>query len=109
MTEQTGKLKKIEDIDFDNVKITNTAGPPHPYLTREETNDCLETIGFSFVNPELLSDNQITKLKFAALEQLIAGAIAEWVAIQLDDPGYADTWEKVEAELRDWTKDWLVG
>jgi hypothetical protein len=86
---------------------TNRFQPPHPYLTREETEQQLLILDFDD-NPERRNSPEQRK-KMAALQKLIAGAIAEWADVEPGELTEEDaTWSDVEAELREFTHRWLV-
>jgi hypothetical protein len=76
-----------------------------PYLTREEANERLRTLGFHFQGPDqvLLGDTPEQRTKMVALEELLAGAIADWAEPE-PEPG-----DDLVAELQEWTEEWLVG
>lgn len=78
--------------------------PPKPYLSPEEVNDKLGILGFAIDNAlDFPPGYQMEKLK--ALEELIAGAIAEWTGIEPSDDTRLD---QVNQELLDWTEVYLV-
>ena len=88
--------------------------PPRPYLTREDTNERLRVLGF-ILGPESLdypAGHQ--KAQFVALQEIIAGAITEWADLspeieEGEDPTQPGHWDRLEAELQEWTEEWLVG
>lgn len=73
--------------------------PTKPYLTREATNQILEKLGFDFHIDWRLRTGQEDKVQ--ALEELIAGAIAEWANVEVG--------ENTVAELQEWAEEWLFG
>jgi hypothetical protein len=77
-----------------------------PYLTREATNEKLEKLGFIFKMNWTLQPGQ--EERFQALQELLAGAIAEYLDLR-DDIRDEDPPGAVEAELQEWTEEYLVG
>lgn len=89
---------------------------PRPFLTREETNRLLERIGFKFKADGTLDDGvfdntiryrRIVRDRLEALETLLGGAIAEWTDIEPTEEG--QTIADIDAELQEWTEEWLFG
>lgn len=90
-----------------------------PHLTREETNERMRTLGFT-VNPDgTLEDTEEGRLKFVAIQELIAGGIADWAD---PDPYERDgnyeekkllttnqAWERLNEELQTSAQEYLVG
>lgn len=81
---------------------------PLPFLSREDTDDRLKVLGFTFrgLDPELLLGTRQRKM-FTALQELIAGAIAEWSDARPE--GDEETWDNYNNELNTWVQEWLVG
>lgn len=82
---------------------------PKPYLNREETNKRLEILGFEFTeayHSGQLVDTPEFRDQFVALQELIAGAIGEWAAVEASDDIRID---QVNQELLEWAEEWLVG
>lgn len=83
--------------------------PPRPYLTREEANRKLEQLGFIISPDNLNYPPGFQKQKFVALQELLAGAIAEWVGMEFEADGEDGDAASAVAELEEWTEEWLVG
>lgn len=85
-----------------------------PFLSREEMDEKLKVLGFEFYtyswpshHTELLEDTPEQRIKFQALQELIAGAIAEWSDARPE--GDDETWDGYNEELNTWAQEWLVG
>ena len=94
------------------------AAPPRPYLQRWEMNIRLAALGFEFQfdddvmepdNPGGWALKPDQQHKFIALQELMAGFLAEWVDLELDKFDPTASWEQVEAELKESTEQYLVG
>ena len=93
---------------------------PRPYLNREATNERLRALGFIFNPNGNLSESATSsggwtdqRKQFVAIQELIAGAIAEWGDIK-DDFGDAGivremTPASINEELLEWAEEWLIG
>lgn len=109
-----GRTKKEEpvatDDELENELLTATTQKalPRPYLTREETNARLETLGFEFNLNWTLKDTPEGRLKFSALLDLIGGAIAEYMDLR-DDIREEDPPGDVNNELQEFAEGYLVG
>jgi len=87
---------------------------PFPYLNRELTNRRLEILGFHFDSTkqadgtwtEYLHDSPVGRERYAAIQEIIAGAIAEWSDVHPDEDR---NWEDIDNELQEWVQEWLVG
>lgn len=79
-----------------------------PYLTRAETNERLQVLGFTFSpGSDLPDDTEDGRKKLQALMDLIGGAIASWVNLEDDiRDGFPG---EVHQELQEWAQEWLVG
>lgn len=80
---------------------------PRPYLSRAETNARLEKLGFIIDKRNLDYPPGFQMEMFVALQELIAGAIAEWVDLR-DDIRDEPEGEQ-NNELLAWAEEWLVG
>jgi hypothetical protein len=79
---------------------------PRPFLTQEEVHERMEALGFTFdPNYHLPSDGQVKQ--FVALQEIIAGAIAEWSDARPE--GDDETWGSYDNELQEWAQEWMVG
>jgi hypothetical protein len=82
---------------------------PLPFLTAEEVKDRLRILGFHFQGPDqelIPNDTLDQQKKFTALRELLAGTIAEWADLSLDNID-GGTWADLEAELQEWTEGFL--
>lgn len=88
---------------------------PKPFLTQTRVDELLEVLGFNFQPDGQLRDYPEQRLRFGALQELIAGAIADWADIEpdiltiMDNDTVAAAWEAVDKELQEWAQEWLVG
>lgn len=93
---------------------------PRPYLTRERTNEILEVLDFNFQPNGQLRDYPEQRVRFGALQELIAGAIAEWTdekpevgegphGEEVPDDVLEAAWGDLNEELQEWAQEWLVG
>ena len=78
-----------------------------PYLTREETDERLEILGFTFEDGKARPFGRAEFQRLTALEELIAGAITDWANLEDDirDSGEG----AVVNELQEWAEEWLFG
>jgi hypothetical protein len=81
---------------------------PRPFLDREEADERLRALGFEFtdeVDPKLAS-SEANRARFTALQELIAGAVAEWSDARPDE---GSAWDQYDLELQEWAQEWLAG
>lgn len=78
---------------------------PRPYLTHEEVNERLEDLGFH-IDDALDFPPGYQKKKFVALQELIAGAIADFTDVEDDEP--PESIEEVNQELLHFVEVYLV-
>jgi hypothetical protein len=80
---------------------------PRPYLPATRVQELMEILGFEFRDDVPLPvDTPEGRLKFSALMEIIAGAIAEWADVEPEDE---QTWGGLANELQDWAQEYLVG
>lgn len=87
---------------------------PRPYLNRDETDARLILLGFQMRQDKggtFLRDSPRQREMIVALEELISSAIASWVNL---DVGFESATEELiasdaNAELLEWTEEYLVG
>jgi hypothetical protein len=79
--------------------------PPRPYLSKAEVTERLTELGF-ITGPDVLNyPPGFQTRRFKALEELIAGAIAEWADVEPSDDIRID---QVNQELLEWAEEWMV-
>jgi hypothetical protein len=105
MTRRISRMNK----DLEKPGEEHGGVPPKPYLTREETNRLLEKLTFQLDYDLRPVDTPLQRQMMAALEELIAGAIAEWVGIEFEEDGKEGDSASVVAELQEWAEEYLVG
>jgi len=96
--------------DKQEVRMVEARQLPRPYLTPKEVEDRMIALGFQIGKEVLDYPPGFQTEKFHALQELIAGAIAEWADVKddLNDEQYPMPADHVNQELLEFAEEYLI-